>query len=326
MNEDKKIAILQKIKEYDTILLGRHIRPDGDALGSTMGLQRIIQNTYPDKTVLLCNSDASDTLAFLNENCSDVEEETIRSSLAILLDTATTERASNPAILKAKEVIKIDHHIDVEPYGDLSWVEHKRSSVCEMVTEFYRFFQDELVMDKEAATLLYLGMVTDSGRFRFSSTSGETMRLAGLLLDQGIEIEPLYARLDLDDFSYLKFKSTILNHINMTEHGVAWLYVDRAMQKEWNLTREQAGDTVVLMSSIKGSIFWMALIENEDGTIKARLRSRFMTINELAEKYHGGGHDRASGATCYSKEEMEHLIQDADALIKEYKETHEGWI
>lgn len=326
MNEDKKEAILQKIKEYDTILLGRHIRPDGDALGSTMGLQRIIQNTYPEKTVLLVSSDASDTLSFLNENRTESSEELLQSSLAILLDTATQERASNPEILKAKEVIKIDHHIEVEPYGNLSWVEPTRSSVCEMITEFYRYFQNELKMDKEAATYLYLGMVTDSGRFRFSSTSGETMRLAGLLLDQGIAIEPLYAKLDLDDFNYLKFKSVILNKIQMTENGVAWLYVDREMQKEWNLTREQAGDTVVLMSSIKGSIFWMALIENEDGTIKARLRSRFMTINKLAEKYHGGGHDRASGATCYSKEEMENLLKDADTLIKEYKESHEGWI
>ena len=80
------------------------------------------------------------------------------------------------------------------------------------------------------------------------------------------------------------------------------------------------------MDSIRGSIIWIAFIDNADGTIRVRLRSRFVPVNTLAEKYRGGGHECACGATLRSKEEMLQFIADADALIKEYKENNEGWL
>ena len=98
------------------------------------------------------------------------------------------------------------------------------------------------------------------------------------------------------------------------------------MQDKFSLSYEDAGASVMFMESIKNSLIWMALIENEDGTTRVRLRSRFVTINSLAEKYHGGGHACASGATVYSDEEASRLIADADKLLKEYKETHDGWL
>ena len=112
----------------------------------------------------------------------------------------------------------------------------------------------------------------------------------------------------------------------MTENGVAWLYVDKEMQKKWNLSREDASESVGFMSGIKGSICWIAFIENDDGTIRVRLRSRFMTVNKIAEKYHGGGHDRASGATCYSREEVMVLVKDADEATRIFKESGEYWV
>ena len=324
--KDVRIEILEKIKEYDSIVIGRHFRPDGDAVGSTMGLGRIISLTFPEKKVYLSNNDKSDYMAFLGDISQSVDEKIIKESLVIVIDTATRDRVSDERILEGREIIKIDHHIPVDPYGHISWVEDWRSSASEMIASFYEANASCLKIDATAATMIYAGMVTDSGRFRFSSTSSETLRLAGVMVGKGVDVERLQANLDLNDYNFYKYQADVFSKINMTENGVAWLYVDSAMQEKWNLTREDAGESVGFMSGIKGSICWLAFIENGDGTIRVRLRSRFMTVNGVAEKYHGGGHDRASGATCYSKEEMEALIKDADKATKEFKESGEYWI
>lgn len=321
-----KEVILNKIKEYDSIVIGRHFRPDGDAVGSTMGLGRIISLTFPEKKVYLSNNDKSDYMAFLGDTSESVSEEIIKSSLVIIIDTATEDRVSDNRILNGKEVVKIDHHIEAEPYGDVSWVEDWRSSSCEMIASFYEEFSSVLKIDDIAATAIYAGMVTDSGRFRFSSTSSETLRLASIMVGKGVDIERLLANLDLNSYNFYKYQAYVFSKIEMTENGVSWLYVDQEMQKKWNLSREDASESVGFMSGIKGSICWIAFIENSDGSIRVRLRSRFMTVNKIAEKYHGGGHDRASGATCYSREEMMALIEDADKATKEFKESGEYWI
>jgi len=328
MNKQIKEAILQKIKEYDRIMLFRHVRNDGDCVGATKGLKDIIRKTWPEKEVYLIDQDTAQYLSFMGPEDEPVADELYADALGIVLDTASEARISNKKYKLCKELIKIDHHIPLESYGDLIWVEEERSSCCEMIVDFYETFRDELVLDSEGATHLYTGMVTDSGRFKYSGVSGDTMRCAGTLLDVGVDTDTLFARLYLEAFEYLKFKAHIYQKMQMTENGIAYIFIDKAMQEQFGLTLEMASATVGTMDAIRGCICWMAFIENGDaeGSIRVRLRSRFVTINSIAEKYHGGGHACASGATVYSLEEMEQLLKDADAHVKEYKETHEGWL
>ena len=220
----------------------------------------------------------------------------------------------------------MDHHINREPYGDLCWVEDERCSTCELVTHFYLTFKDELKMTADGAKYLYTGLVTDSGRFRFRSVSGESMRCAGALLDKGIDTDVLYAHLYLQDFDEFKFKAQIYKKMKITENGVAYINITKKMQEEFNLTSETASASVSALDSIKGSLIWIAFIENDDGSTRVRLRSRFVTINDIAERFNGGGHACASGATVYSRKEMNALIREADARIKEYKENNTGWL
>ena len=325
MNENMK-KILDKIKEYDTILIFRHFRPDGDAVGSTKGFQRMLQLTYPEKKIYLQNEDFSDYLAFLGAEDELFPDEEYADALAIVLDTGTAKRVSNQRFTLCKEIVKIDHHIPVDSYGHLEWVEEERSSTCEMVAAFYDAFKDELKMDTEAATYIYTGMVTDSGRFRFRSVSGETMRLAGLMLDQGVDTDILYAHLYLKAFEEFKFESYVYEHMNITANGVAHMYVSEEVKEKFGLSNETASTAVGYMDSIKDVLIWIAFIDSGDGSIRVRLRSRFVTISELAERYNGGGHACAAGATVYSKEEMEQLLMEADALIKQFKENNEGWL
>lgn len=319
-------AVLDKIKQYQKIVIFRHLRPDGDAVGATKGLCDVLRATYPDKDVRLINNDFADYVAFLGREDAPVDDEFFADALGIVIDTATVERISNPQYALCRELIKIDHHIPLQPYGDVMWVEEHRSSACEMIAAFCEAFRDELVLTPQAATEIYTGMVTDSGRFRFRSVSGDTMRLAGMLLDVGIDTDTLYANLYMKEFDEFKFQSSVYQKMKITEHGVAYLYVDRAMQEKFSLTHEQASAAISYLDSIRGSLIWLAFIESEDGSVRVRLRSRFVTVNQLAEKYGGGGHDCACGATVGSKKEARRLIAEADALLADYKATHDGWL
>lgn len=325
-NFEIKRRILDKIKQYDRIIVTRHFRPDGDAIGSSKGLARMLKLSFPQKEVYVINEDSSEYLAFLGGEDAPIADEKYSDALVIVCDTATTDRISNKKFSLAKEIVKIDHHIDVKPYGDLSWVEEERSSLCEMIADFWLTFKDELTLDKEGATYIFTGMVTDSGRFRFSSVDGETMRRAGALLDLGIDTEWIYANLNLEDFNVFKFEAYVYKKMKVTTDGVAYIYVDKAMQRKFKLTNEQASNVVSYLDGIKGAIVWLAFIENADGSIRVRLRSRFVTINDLAEKYGGGGHDRACGATVHSKKEMNQMLSDANEIVKNYKENNTGWL
>ena len=328
MNRELKEQILQKIKDYNRIFIFRHVRNDGDCVGATKGLKRILQLSFPEKEIYLIDQDTAKYLEFLGPEDEPVEESLYADALGIVLDTASEARISNKNYKLCKELIKIDHHIPLENYGLINWVEEERSSCCEMIVDFYRTFDQELQLDSEAATYLYTGMVTDSGRFKYSGMTGETMRCAGVLLDAKVDTDTLFARLYLEAYEYLKFKAYIYEHMQITENGVAYIFVDKAMQEKFQLSLEQASAIVGNLDSIRGCICWIVFIENGDetGSIRVRLRSRFVHINPVAEKYRGGGHACASGATVYNQEEVNALLQDADTLVKEYKETHEGWL
>ncbi len=323
---EKKKAILDKIKEYDRIILFRHVRPDGDAVGSTKGLCEILRLTYPEKDVRVINDDFSEYTAFLGGEDTPQCDEFYKDALGIVLDTATAERISNPKYSLCKELIKIDHHINVQPYGDCTWVEEKFSSTCEMIADFYRTFADELKINKESATYLYTGIVTDSGRFKFNSVSGDTLRLTGMLLDLGVDTDYVHTHLYIREANTFRFESYVYENMNISENGVAYLHITRELQDRFSLSYEDAGEAVNYMESIKGSLIWLVFIDVDDGVTRVRLRSRFVKINSLAEEYHGGGHAHACGATVHSSTEIKSLIDDADRLLKEYKENNDGWL
>jgi len=276
--------------------------------------------------VLLIDDEHSDYLSFLGADDEPVPDDVYRQSLGIVIDVGNHERISNQKYVLCKELIKIDHHIERDPYGDLNWVEDWRSSACEMIAAFYDAFRDRLTLSVRAAECLYTGMVTDSGRFMYEGVSGDTMRLAGLMLDAGVNTETLYSHLYLRTFDELKFKAAIYENMQLTPNGVAWIHVSKEMQNHFGLTFETACTAISSLSDIRGVLCWLAFIDVDGGEIRVRLRSRFAAINPIAEKYHGGGHACASGATVYSPQEMDALIQDADEHIRRYKETHDGWM
>ncbi len=320
-----KNIIFEKICEYSRIFIFRHVRLDGDCVGATKGLKALIRATWPEKEVYIIDNEKSEYLSFLGADDAPVEDELYRDALGIVIDVATSGRISNEKFALCKELIKIDHHIPVEAYGDYNWVEEERSSACEMIADFYNTFRDEMKITREAATFIYTGMVTDSGRFQYEGVTGETMRLAGLMLDQGIDTETLFANLYMKDFASLKFKSYVYANMEISENGVAYIRISATVREQFGLSFEEACSAISYLDGIRGCLVWLAFIEAED-SIRVRLRSRFVAINTVAEHFRGGGHACASGATVYDDDEVRALIKEADELLGEYKRTHEGWL
>ena len=247
MANSKMQEVLNKIKEYDRIIIFRHSRPDGDAIGSTKGFQRILKLSFPEKEVYLQNCDFSEYLAFLGPEDGEIDMELYKDALGIVLDTGNAKRISNQNFSLCREIIKLDHHIPLESYGTLEWVEEERSSTCEMVAAFYDAFKDELEIDKEAATYIYTGMVTDSGRFRFRDVSAETMRLAGIMLNYGIDTEWIFANLYIKEYDMFKFESFVYKKMKRTRNGVAYIHITDEIKEKFGLTMENASSAVSYM-------------------------------------------------------------------------------
>ena len=253
-----------------------------------------------------------------------VSDDMYAGALAVILDCGGASLISDTRYSLAKTTVRLDHHLFTGRIADTEVIRPEYESCCGIVTALA--MEAGFTLDKTTAKALFTGMVTDSGRFRYESVTGETLRLAAMLMDMGIDLERLYANLYLSEYEELKYHSFVLNKMRLTKNGVAHFYISLDAQKKFGLTAEQACEAVSYLGGLKGSIIWLAFIENADGTVRVRLRSRFVTVNKLAEKYGGGGHACASGATLKNRYGIRKVLADADGLIAEYKANNTDWM
>lgn len=311
--------ILEKIKEFNTIIIHGHCRPDGDCIGSQYGLKRIIEATWPEKKVIV-TGETSDYVSFVGKPTILDDESLFENALSICVDCATSERLSDPRFTKAKYSIKIDHHIDVEKYGDYQYVDTTSPACAQIITEFYLRFKDQLVLTKEAALALYVGIYTDTGRFKFDSVTSRTFNAAATLLDNGVDLNYIENHLSVDSLETLKLKGYCLSNFKTTENGFAYIVMKRDIIDSFKVSDEDAASQVSTISTIEGCPVW-AIFMDYPNEIRIRLRSRGPVINLLAEEYNGGGHAKASGAKLQNWFELDGFITKADELVKEYKAT-----
>ena len=311
--------ILGKIKEFNRIIIHIHIRPDGDCYGAGFGLKNIIKETYPNKEVYLVGEKA-DYVDFVGTP-DIIEDELFNNALAIVVDTASADRVSDQRFKLAKYVIKIDHHIPVEDYGDLIYVDTSRPATAQIILEFYLKFQEELKMNMEAAVALYTGIVTDTGRFRFRSVTAETFLAVAHLLDFGIDFVDVLSRLSTKSENLMKLQGYVLLNFQKTENGVAYIKMTPDVINQFDVSLEEATSLVNELSTLDDCPVWMLFAEYENNIVRARLRSKGPAIDKLANKYDGGGHAQACGANLGTWDKTDDLLKDADELVKEYKKS-----
>lgn len=306
--------IWKTIKKYDIITIFRHIHPDGDAYGSQIGLKRMINKMFPKKKVYCLGEQSSHWGKIFDAMDENVPHEDIRNSLAIVLDVADGRRVDDERFATAKEIIKIDHHIFVEVLGThLDFVDTSYCACCEMIAQLA--YDNKVKMDKEIATPIFAGLVTDSGRFMFSSTTARTMNLASKLVNEGVDFVSLYAFLYAQDIESVKFKGFCQTNFKMTEHGVGYNIITKDIQEQFNVGPNQGAGVVNVLSNINGVPVWAHFSYKEDGTVKAELRSSGLPVNLIATKYGGGGHRQAAGCTLENDSLIESVLKDLDDLV-----------
>lgn len=321
-----KKQIINKIVEYDKIIICRHVRPDGDCMGSTLGLRAILRESFPNKKIYSIGYQTTEYLNFLPLEDEKLPEEEYKDALVIILDTANSDRVDNPYYKLGKETIKIDHHIRVEDFATINYVDEEIPATACIITELYEENKHILKMNQEAALALYVGIATDTGRFRYRGVTAKVLRLSAILLDYDLDLEKIYAYLYLKDSASLKLQGDVYRKFKATPNGVLYIHITNRMQKKYNLLPEDAAALVNSLDSVKNSLIWIIFVDQKDKTIRARIRSRFVAIDKLANKYHGGGHANAAGATLYGKREIKQLINEADEVLQEFKGKEEGWL
>ena len=284
--------ILEKIKAYNTIIIHRHMKPDPDALGSQLGLKALLEHHFPEKTIKVVGFNEP-TLTWLAK-MDQVEDTDYQGALAIICDTANTARIDDKRYLNAETIIKIDHHPNDEVYGDLVWVDTNSSSASEMIALFAE--ATNLELSDYAAKMLCAGIIGDTGRFLYPSTSARTLRTMS--------------------FKIAKLQGYVYDHLEVDENGAARVILTQEILRKYDVTDAETAAIVGAPGRIDTVSLWGIFVEQADGHYRVRLRSKFVPINEVAKEHDGGGHPLASGANSYSLEENELIYQKLKNLLK----------
>ncbi len=302
---------LELIGQYDKIIIHRHSHPDGDAIGSQLGLYHLIRDNFPQKTVYAVG-DIATRLPFIDVTFDELTDDDYRGALAVILDCGSSRLICDDRYRLAEKTLRFDHHIYCEKIADVDVVDSTYESACGLVTMFAK--QCGLKLSPASATYLYMGMVTDSGRFVFDSTTARTFELAAFLFSQPIDLNTLYYNLYAEDFSDILEKADNMHKIKFTEHKVAYIYTAREDLPEGSDAAPVVSSGLVsIMRDIKGVFVWVNFTEGDDG-VHVELRSNRYNINPIAVKYGGGGHKKASGCTVPDRETAMRLLRDLDEL------------
>ncbi len=309
--------IYKKIKKANTIIIARHVGPDPDALGSTLGLKQIIVDNFPDKKVYVIGSPAA-KFRYIGE--LDKLPENFDDALLIVTDTPDHKRVDGLDPRRIKNSIKIDHHPYVETMCELEWIDDKASSASQMVLELA--FNTSLKITKEAGEKLYIGLVADTNRFMFSYSNSKTFAIVSRLLKEtDIDITEIYNKLYLRPYKEIKFQGYMAEHYQITSNKVGYLIVHDETLKAYNVDAATPGNMINSFNHINEMLVWVTATEDKDlGTYRVSIRSRGPIINEVAASHGGGGHIYASGTRLKNEEEIMSLVQDLDEVSKEYTE------
>lgn len=309
--------IYRKIKEYDKIVIARHVGPDPDAIASEIALRDSIKLTFPKKQVYAIGLGVSKFKYYGildkidNEKCKDV--------LLIVLDVPNIARVDGIENLRYKEILKIDHHPAEDIHGPIDWTDETSCSTCQMITEL--ILATPLKLDAKIAGNLYLGIVSDSDRFLLSYTTPKTFKIVSELLSKSkIEFTSLYNYLYDRSLDEVRFQGYLANNMTVTENGLGYIVIPNDVIKEYNVDLATPSNLINNFNFIREVIVWTFITEDAKNKVyKVSIRSHGPVINTVAARHNGGGHKYASGARLTSDKEINKFIKDLDLACEEYK-------
>lgn len=310
--------VFKKIKEYDNVVIARHIGADPDALGSQFALKNIILELFPDKKVYAVGNPASRFKFFGSQD--KIDNLNTNKSLCIVLDTPDIKRIDGADINNFEFVIKIDHHPIIDKYANIEIIDDNACSSSQLILEFV--YENNISLSESCAEKLFLGIVGDTDRFLHDYTSPRTFELVTRLLkDTNIDFTKLYGYLYQRPIAEVRFEGYIYQNLTLTENGVAYVKLTDKLMKEYGVDSAAAGNMINDLKFVNEITVWVFLSEDiKSNLIRANIRSVGPYVNDIATKYGGGGHKYASGVKLKSWEEADKLIKDLDIITKEYKQ------
>ncbi len=308
--------ILAMIKKYERIIIHRHQRPDPDAIGSQCGLAEILRANFPEKEIYQVGGpvEGLDYLATMDE----ISDDLYTGALVIVTDTANAPRISDKRYELGAKLIKIDHHPNDDPYGDLLWVNPKARSCSEIIADFA--FAEKLTVTENAARLLYGGIVGDTGRFLYPATTSHTLQVAAKLLEYGFDAAKLNRQIDQISLEVAKLSGYLYQNLQIDGNGAGYVILDQTILKKYGIKDSDTAALVPLPGTIETVLAWAVFVEQPEGYYRVRLRSKGPVINELAKRYHGGGHPLASGANAKDQAMCQEIYHEIQALCADYQE------
>lgn len=307
-------AVLAEIRKHDTIIIHRHKNADGDASGSQIGLMHLIMDNFPEKKVFVVGDPATkyDTIA---EKSMDIIDSSVYSgALAIIVDTPSVGLLCDDRYALADRTVRFDHHLFSGQIADVEVIEPTYESCAGLITDFA--IECGLTISSRSASALFMGTVTDSGRFRFDSISVGTFRRAAILMQAGIDVNSIYRSLYTTDIGFLKLKARFMQDFELTEHNVAYYYVQSSRLDMMGINAHTATRAFVnVMADLEGVHIWVAFAENAaTGNVECEIRSSDIVVCPVAVKYGGGGHEKACGATVPDRETAMAMLADLDRM------------
>ena len=320
--------VSKKIKQYDSIVIFHHIRPDGDCIGSQFGLRELLRINYPDKKVYAIGDGKGIFSNFLDLDFDPIPSyKVLAKSLGVVVDANDKERIQNREVLDKNlfvETVRIDHH----PNGDdldkcTRWVDSSRIAADEMIAELA--FKNKWKLNEKACNFLFLGMVTDSGRFQYSDTSARTHELVAYLYKNGLQAEKIFQGLAETSLEDIKLNQLLFNHLK-TRDKVAYTTISYTETLELKKAPNEVARPNII-GNLKGYPLWVQFSEEEDGHIRIEFRSNGPCVRNVAVKWNGGGHERASGAMLPNFNDVEKVIDDCILEVKRWeKEGNENQV
>ena len=313
--------VFELINNNQNFLIVSHKNPDGDSIGSEIALALALMKLK--KTVYIYNSNTPPDRysKFPKASLIKTEKKNFKEDVTIFVDCAEVNRIGEikDNIDFSKPSINIDHHIGNTKFGTVNLIKPDYSSTAEII---YKLIKNEIPMDKEIATYLYIGILTDTGAFRYPNTTSHSLRVASELVAYGVTASQVSEFIWFTDpEARIKLLGDVLRTMNLYDK-ISIMYVTKEMLEKHRAKEEDTEEFIDYGLSIKGIETAAIIKERENGILKVSLRSKNnVPVRELAAKYGGGGHRTASGFTV--KKEIEpfkkELKKELEELVEKYK-------
>ncbi len=312
-------SIIEELKGARKVAITGHVRPDGDCTGATLGLYNYLLENMQELSVDIYLESVEPRFEFLSRS-ADVQTEAnknIEYDVFVILDCGDLRRVADftqDLIKNAKKTICIDHHLSSENFADINHVFPKISSACEVL---YELLDDELI-SKNVAECLYVGMVHDTGVFKYQSVTSRTMEIAGKLMDKGINFTSI-----IDDTffrkSYVQNKLLGLSLINselLVDGKLIYSHMPLKTLKEYGVPGRDLSGVIDQLRFTDGVEVALFIYDLPDGSAKVSMRSvNSVDVNRIANEFGGGGHMRAAGFT--TKIPVPEVVKKISELLSE---------